>query len=211
MQPVMLEPVIALLVVVTVVGVAGFAGLAYLMHLSLKTQAALLAKAAELTEVSRDQATQAAAASKLLQETLTTVATEQARLHEVGLAHITQVLENLGAVQGSFTHLTDTLKDLDNLERISAQVGEMGRGVTEVSGKLSSQVETSGKVLSELTAVVTTWSRERAPLERAHGQLAAAVQEALSYEKNERSELRKLLAALAVGRAAAEGGQRAGR
>lgn len=109
---------------------------------------------------------------------------------------------------GSFKALTDAMRDLENLQKMSAEVTRFTNEMTSASSKIQSQIELAGRVVGALHEVVRTWSEERAPLERTNEALAREVERALAVEQDERVELRKQLKALVLGLAA--GRQHAG-
>lgn len=110
------------------------------------------------------------------------------------------------AADGSFRHLADSMRDLDNLQQMSGHVERLANETAGASAKIESQLETAGKVVEALHDVVDAWSKERAPIEAQTAALAREVEKALNFERDERQQLRLQLNALLVRLATADGG-----
>ncbi len=131
---------------------------------------------------------------------------------EQGVAQCVRVARDLhqvvGEADGSFRHLTNSMKDLDNLQVMGHHVERLGLELAGASAKIQSQLETSGRVVEALHGVVDAWSKERAPLEQQAEALARQVDRALTYERDERHQLRLQLNALLLRQQTATGDAR---
>jgi hypothetical protein len=89
----------------------------------------------------------------------------------------------------SFKRLIDTLGAFEQMQQILELVKTSASHLSDAHDRIGSQLEVSGRVVSELHALVAMWAKEGSALQQSYIGLSSAVEQAIIVE-NQRAVLR---------------------